>query len=105
MDFAKQVKSSLVSADEQEQYLRQTRSSRFNKPFPRRSTSSVSTAVFDDNDEQYISKRLLQRRISSRYQQPKATKQKPNNEKPEPESTPNDDNQDPGIWVIRFLSN
>lgn len=102
MDFAKQVKSSLASADEQEQYLRQTRSSRFNKPFPRRSTSSVSNALFDDNDEQHISKRLLHRRISLRNPQLKPIKQKSNNEKTESESTPNDENQDPGIWVIRF---
>lgn len=105
MDLAQQVKSTLVAAGEQEQYLRQTRLSRIHKPFPRRSNSSVSSALFDDNDEQYISKRLLHRRISTNQLPPKINKPKPTNEKSETEPTSNDENQDAGIWVIRLLSN
>lgn len=103
MELAQEVKSSLVSADEQEQYLRQIRSSRFSKHYPKRSNSSVSSYLFDDNEEQNVSKRLLQRRASSRHQNSKVIKSKPTNEKSEAEQTSNDENQDAGIWVIPLL--
>ncbi len=111
MELAQQVKSSFLPADEQESYFRQSRLSRLNKYYPKRSNSSVSNAVVEDNDEQNISKRLLHQRANPRYQQPKEKKPKPANDKSEVESTNNDENQDPGIWVsdfslkISFLSN
>ncbi len=104
MDLAQQVKCSLLSTDEQEQYLRQIRLSRLNKYQPKRTNSLASTTIFEDNEEQNISKRLLtQRRTNPRYQQQsKILKSKSMNEKSEVEQTTNDETQDPGIWVIRF---
>jgi hypothetical protein len=98
MELAQQVKSSLTSNDEQEQYFRQSRLSRLNKYRPKRSDSTTSTYNFEENNEQNISKRLLYRRASPHHQRSKVTKSKPTNEKPEQEQ--NDENQDPGIWVI-----
>jgi hypothetical protein len=100
MELAQQVKSSLILADEQEQYLRQSRSSRLNKHRYKRNNSSTSSYNFEEKDEQTISKRLLNRRGSPRHQRSKVTKPKTNNEKTEQEQTNNDENQDPGIWVI-----
>lgn len=107
MDLAQQVKSSLSPADDQEQYLRQSRLSRSNKRPHKRSKSSASCYNFEENDEQNISKRILQRRASQRSQRSKPTKTKSTNEKTEQEQTNNDENQDPGIWVldIDFICN
>lgn len=102
MELAQQVKSSLTPNDEQEQYLRQSRSSRLHRYGNKRSTSSASCYNFEDNDEQNVTKRVLHRRASQRHQRVKVTKSKSINEKPEQEQTNNnnDENQDPGIWVI-----
>jgi hypothetical protein len=103
MELAQQVKSSFIPVDDQESYFRQLRSSRLNKYNPKRSSSSVSSTVVEENDEQNISKRLLYHRTNPRYQQSKEKKPKPINDKSEVESTNNDENQDPGIWVIDLL--
>jgi hypothetical protein len=104
MELAQQVKSCLVPADEREQQSRQSRLSRLNKYHCKRSNSSSSSYNFEENDEQNISKRLLYRRTNPRYQRSKITKSKSTNEKSEPEQTTiNDENQDPGIWVIEFF--
>ena len=102
MELAQQVKSSFIPVDESEQYFRHSRSPRLNRYFPKRSTSSVSSAIVEDNDEQNISKRLFHQRTNPRYQQAKEKKPKPVSDKSEIESTNTDDNQDPGIWVSHF---
>ena len=100
MDLAQQIKSSLTTGDEQEQYLRQSRSARLNNSVTKRSCSSASGFAFDTNDEQNVSKRLLQRRASQRSQRPQTSKAKPTTAKADQEQTPlSDENQDPGIWV------
>jgi hypothetical protein len=103
MELAQQVKSSLISADEQEQYLRQSRLSRLNKYRHKRTNSITSNYNFEENDEQNVSKRLLYRNVSPRFQRSKITKSKLNNEKSEQEQATKDENQDPGIWVIDFI--
>lgn len=102
-DLANQIKTSLMPAEEKEQYLRQSRSSRLNTYPPKRSSSSASNFNVDVNDDQNVSKRLLQRRPSQRSQRPQTTKGKPAGEKADQEQTANDENQDPGIWVCAIL--
>jgi len=104
MELAQQVKTSLTPADEREQYSGQSRLSRLNKYYRKRSNSSSSGYNFDETDEQNVSKRLLYRRTNPRYQRSKITKSKSTNEKSEPEQTTNDENHDPGIWVIDSFS-
>ncbi|CAF0858042.1 unnamed protein product [Adineta ricciae] len=104
MDLAQQIKSSLTTGDEQEQYLRQSRSARLNNSITKRSCSSASGFGFDTNDEQNVSKRLLQRRASQRSQRPQTSKVKPGTGKADQEQASlNDENQDPGIWLIPIL--
>ncbi|CAF0800548.1 unnamed protein product [Rotaria sp. Silwood1] len=102
MELAQQVKTSLTSADEQEQYMRSSRSARLSKHRYRRSCTAVSNCNVEENDEQNISKKLLNRHASPRYQSPRLTKSKPN-EKSEQEQSTNDENQDSGIWLIPIL--
>jgi hypothetical protein len=103
MELAQQVKSSLSPADEQELYNRQSRQSRSNKHRKKRSSSSVSSYQSEDNDEQNISKRLLNRRVSTSYRRSQVRKAKNSDEKAEQEQSINDENQDAGIWVISLL--
>ena len=92
MGLAQQIESSLVSLDE-------SRSSRLSSHKPKRRASSLSTSHSEDrtnNDEQFISKRLLNRRASARC---------PHLSKPRisvDENVPTK-NQDPGIWVNIYI--
>ena len=99
MDLAQEVKTSLTSPDDQELHAHQFRSSRLQKHHQKRSTSSTLSNYSEDNDELSNAKRLLQRRISSQHQRGHVAKSRTFTDKPEPEPTNNDENQDPGIWV------
>ncbi|UJR25893.1 hypothetical protein I4U23_007241 [Adineta vaga] len=104
MDLAQQIKSSLSTTDEQDPYSRQSRSARLNKSISKRSCSSATSFNFDTNDEQNISKRLLQRRASQRSQRPQTSKPKtPTGKTDQEQTSSNDENQDPGIWLIPIL--
>ena len=87
MGLAQQVQSSLVPLNEPRLTQRRSKS---------RSSSSLSNHRSEDNNEQNISKRLLSRR----YQRLYSTKPKISIDKTEQESSTNNENQDPGIWVI-----
>ena len=102
MDLAQQVKTSLVSPDDQELHFHQVRSSRLQKHRQKRSTSSTLSNYSEENDDPSHPKRLLHRRASSQYQRSQVPKSKTFVEKPEPEQMNNDENQDPGIWVQLF---
>ncbi|CAF2311438.1 unnamed protein product [Rotaria sp. Silwood2] len=102
MELAQQVKTSLTPADEQEQCIRSSRSARLSKHRHKRSCTTASNCNVEENDEQNISKRLLNRNASPRYQSPRITKSKLN-EKTEQEQPGNDENQDSGIWLIPIL--
>ena len=105
MELAQQVKSSLTSADEQEQYYRQSRSTHLNKVRPKRSNSSASNYNSEENGEHYVSKRLLRKRTGLQHQRSLVNKPKITNDKSEQEQSTNDENQDAGIWVTIALKN
>jgi hypothetical protein len=92
MGLAQQVQSSLVPPHHE------------HRP-KRRSSSSLSTYHLEDNDEQNISKRLLHRRPSACHRRSYTTKPKISIDKNEQELSTNNENQDPGIWVISIKLN
>jgi hypothetical protein len=92
MGLAQQVQSSLLSLDE-------SRSTRISHQRPKRSDGSLSTShseVHTNNDEQFISKRLLHRRASARH--PDVLKPRISLDENLPTK-----NQDPGIWVKIYI--
>lgn len=95
MELAQQVQVSLLPLDE----------SRLNQRRSKRIGSSIITSHSDDNDEEYISKRLLNRRSTPRYRHCYTPKPRIMIDKNEPRlSTSNSNkNQDAGIWVMKFL--
>jgi hypothetical protein len=96
MGLAQQIQSSLQPLDE----LQQSRSPRLIRHRPRRISSSTSSSHLEENGEENISKRLLSRRANARYQHSYTPKPKIVIDENEQESSTNNKNQDPGIWVI-----
>jgi len=96
MGLAQRVQSSLLPFD----VLQQSRSARLIQSNPKRTNSSKSTSHSIENDEENISKRLLNRRANSRYQHSYIPKPKIVINENEQELSTNNKDQDPGIWVI-----
>lgn len=89
MGLAQQVQSSFSPLHESRSIRRLSKQSR----------SSV-TAHLGENDEQYISKRLLNRRSSARYPHSYLLKPRIAITENDQESSTNGKTQDAGIWVI-----
>ncbi|CAF4487675.1 unnamed protein product, partial [Rotaria magnacalcarata] len=66
IELAQQVNSSLISTGEQEPIIRSLRSSRISRHCSKRNAAPTNGNA-DDSDEQGISKRLLNRNLSTRY--------------------------------------
>ncbi|CAF0749543.1 unnamed protein product [Rotaria sordida] len=94
MGLARQVQSSLVLNESH-----QSRSARSIQHRSRRPTSSKPNSRLNENYEQNISKRLLNRR----YQLSPVTKSKIPIDNNERESSINNENQDSGIWLLPIL--
>ncbi len=94
MGLAQQVQSSLLPLDDLQQQSRLT-PSRF-----KRINNSLSTSHLEENSDENISKRLLNRRGSAHYQHSSIPKSRLSMNENEQESSTNNKNQDPGIWVI-----
>jgi hypothetical protein len=96
MGLAQRVQLSLLPLD----VLQQSRSARLIQSNPKRATSSKSTSYSIENNEENISKRLLSRRANSRYKHSYIPKPIIAINENEQESSTNNKDQDPGIWVI-----
>jgi hypothetical protein len=93
MGLAQQVQSSLSPLDE-------SRLSRGSQHRSKRNGSSISTSRLEENDEQYISKRLLNRRAHARKQDSYLPKLRIAIAENEQEPSTDSKKQDAGIWVI-----
>ncbi|CAM4913386.1 unnamed protein product [Rotaria socialis] len=101
-ELAQQVNSSLTSTGEQEPIIRSLRSGRISRHCSKRNTAPTNGNA-DDNDEQGISKRLLNRNMSARYPPSKVNKPQVDEKPEQEEMTTQEENQDSGIWLIPIL--
>jgi hypothetical protein len=92
MGLAQQVQSSLLPLNES-RISSQRRTKRIG--------SSISTLQLEENDEQYISKRLLNRRANARNQHSYLPKLRIAIDENEQETLNESKKQDAGIWVIQ----
>ncbi|CAF0992750.1 unnamed protein product [Rotaria magnacalcarata] len=102
IELAQQVNSSLISTGEQEPIIRSLRSSRISRHCSKRNAAPTNGNA-DDSDEQGISKRLLNRNLSTRYPTSKVNKPQVDEKPEQEETTTQEENQDSGIWLIPIL--
>jgi hypothetical protein len=91
MGLAQQVQTSLSPRSE----------SRVSQRRSKRISSSVSTSRLEENDEQYVSKRLLSRRANTRNQHSYLPKLRIAIDENEEEAPSDTKKPDAGIWVIQ----
>ena len=91
MGLAQQVQTSLSPRSETRASQRRSK----------RIGTSVSTSRLEENDEQYVTKRLLSRRANTRSQQSYLPKLKIAIDDNEEETPSENKKQDAGIWVIQ----
>jgi hypothetical protein len=101
MDLAQQVKTSLVTSNEQQEaFHHRTVSSRFDKYQQKRRTSSRLSHVSHDSNDIHNGNRLLNRRQTQEFPRLQTAKSRIMTDKVDTELTTNtNEHQDPGIWV------
>lgn len=98
IDLAQQVKSTL-STTEQEPMICSPRAARMSRYRPTRNKHQQTNGNSDENDEQSVSKRSLNRYGSPRYASNKVTKSQTDEKLEQEQTNPQEENQDSGIWV------